>query len=199
MIKSRLRSMVKLFVEAIQPIFACCDALITAQDVASASRFQNEARRVEHLAWRRVVRRELGRGVQIEYNEVGAPIVDTANTYISVAHTTGAVAVVIADTPVGVDIELLHRGFDRVASRYLSAEELALSSDDRWLAMVWSAKEAMYKLYGRKGVDLVEELRVTAYDAAEGCIYGAMRGERSAKITVSLYDEDKIVAVATYI
>ena len=191
--------MVKLFVEAIQPIFACCDALITAQDVASASRFQNEARRVEHLAWRRVVRRELGRGVQIEYNEVGAPIVDTANTYISVAHTTGAVAVVIADTPVGVDIELLHRGFDRVASRYLSAEELALSSDDRWLAMVWSAKEAMYKLYGRKGVDLVEELRVTAYDAAEGCIYGAMRGERSAKITVSLYDEDKIVAVATYI
>ena len=199
MIKSRLRSMVKLFVEAIQPIFACCDALITAQDVASASRFQNEARRVEHLAWRRVVRRELGRGVQIEYNEVGAPIVDTPNTYISVAHTTGAVAVVIADTPVGVDIELLHRGFDRVASRYLSAEELALSSDDRWLAMVWSAKEAMYKLYGHKGVDLVEELRVTAYDAAEGCIYGAMRGERSAKITVSLYDEDKIVAVATYI
>ena len=191
--------MVKLFVEAIQPIFACCDALITAQDVASASRFQNEARRVEHLAWRRVVRRELGRGVQIEYNEVGAPIVDTANTYISVAHTTGAVAVVIADTPVGVDIESLHKGFDRVASRYLSAEELALSSDDRWLAMVWSAKEAMYKLYGRKGVDLVEELRVTAYDAAESCIYGAMRGERSAKIIVSLYDEDKIVAVATYI
>lgn len=191
--------MVKLFVEPIQSIFTCCDALITAQDVASASRFQNEARRVEHLAWRRIVRRELGRGVSIEYNGVGAPYVDTPNTHISVAHTSGAVAVAIADAPIGVDIESLHRGFERVASRYLSSNEAQLSDDERWAAMVWCAKEAMYKLYGRKGVDLIDDLRVTAYDASLGRIYGSMRDMAAAKIDITLHDEDRIVAVATYI
>jgi phosphopantetheinyl transferase len=191
--------MVKLFVEPLQSIFACCDRLITASDVASASRFQNESRRTEHLAWRRIVRRELGCDVAIDYNSVGAPIVDRANTYISASHTTGAVAVAIADVPVGVDIESLHRGFERVASRYLSHEESQLSTDERWAAMVWSAKEAMYKLYGRKGVDLVADLSLTSYDASEGCAYGAMRGLRGAKVELSIYDEDMIVAVATYI
>lgn len=191
--------MVRLFVEPIQSIFACCDALITASDVASASRFQNESRRAEHLAWRRIVRRELGRGVLIEYNAVGAPFVDVADIHISVAHTSGAVAVAIADCPVGVDIESLHRGFERVASRYISSLEAQLSDDEHWAAMVWSAKEAMYKLYGRKGVDLINDLRVTGYDATTCRIYGSMLGMDDAKIDISLHEGDRIVAVATYI
>ena len=101
--------MVKLVVEAIPPVYLCCDTLITASDVASASRFQNDSRRREHLAWRRVVRSELGRGVVIDYNEVGAPVVDTPNTHISVAHCAQSVAVAIANEPVGVDIEALDR------------------------------------------------------------------------------------------
>ena len=53
--------MVRLFVESVPPVYLCCDTLLTAADIASAVRFQNEARRNEHLAWRRIVRRELGR------------------------------------------------------------------------------------------------------------------------------------------
>ena len=58
--------MVKLIIEPVPPVYLCCDALITASDVASASRFQNDSRRREHLAWRRIVRNELGRRVVIE-------------------------------------------------------------------------------------------------------------------------------------
>ena len=76
--------MTKIFVETIPTIFTCCDTLLVAEDVASAARFQNERRRCEHLAWRRIVRRELGRDVHISYNEVGAPKVDKDNIYISV-------------------------------------------------------------------------------------------------------------------
>ena len=68
--------MVRLFVESVPPVYLCCDTLLTAADIASAARFQNDARRNEHLAWRRIVRRELGRDVVIDYNEVGAPIVN---------------------------------------------------------------------------------------------------------------------------
>ena len=74
--------MVRLFVEALPALYACCDVLVRPQDVASAARFQNDKRRREHLAWRRIVRRELGREVVIDYNDVGAPKVDTPNIYI---------------------------------------------------------------------------------------------------------------------
>ena len=139
----------KLIVETIPWAYACCDANISAEDVASASRFQNERRRAEHLAWRRIVRRELGRKVSISYNEVGAPVVDTPNTYISVAHGAGCVVVAISDRPIGVDVESQERDFSHAVSRYMSDEEMVLSVEQNWPAKVWTAKEALYKLYGK--------------------------------------------------
>lgn len=190
--------MVNLVVEPITPIFACCDALLTAEDIASASRFQRESRRVEHLSWRRIVRRELGRGVHIAYNDVGAPVVDIPNIYISVAHTSERwVAVAIADSRVGVDIECVERGFERVTSRYMSSSELLLSNHNHWSAMVWSAKEAVYKLGGRRGVDLVEDMRVVEYDSHQ-CVARVAFGEGDmASVKLSFVDDKYVVAVAT--
>ena len=190
--------MVNLFVEPISPIFACCDALIVAEDVASASRFQREARRSEHLSWRRIVRRELGRGVSISYNDVGAPVVDSPNIYISIAHAKERmVAVAIADEVVGVDIESMDRDFERVASRYMSAEEQQLSCDDVWYAMVWSAKEAMYKLCGRRGVDLTADMHIVSYDEALGQAVG-MVDDRRVKLDIKIIDNSYVAVVATY-
>lgn len=190
--------MVNLFVEALPPVYLCCDALIAAEDVVSAMRFQNEKRRREHLAWRRIVRRELGAKVHIDYNNVGAPVVDSEGRWISVAHGGESVAVAIADTPVGVDIESLTRNFDRVAPRYMTAAELALSQDERWSCFVWCAKEAMYKLYGRRGVELRGELRVEIFDSESMTIYGGMVDMAQAMVKISLYDDDIVVAVATF-
>ena len=190
--------MVKLIVEAVPPVYLCCDALITAADVASASRFQNDCRRREHLAWRRVVRQELGRTVVIDYNEVGAPVVDTPDTYISISHGGGMVAVAIADEPVGVDIEALDRNFDRVVSRYMSAAEVALSSDKDWAARVWAAKEAIYKLYGKREVDLVEDMRITACDTESMTLTAEVRDTKDIVVETKIMESRVVVAIATY-
>ena len=42
--------MVNLFLEALPAVYLCCDALIAAEDVASAMRFQNES--VAGSIWR---------------------------------------------------------------------------------------------------------------------------------------------------
>ena len=190
--------MVRLVVEAVPPVYLCCDALITAADVASASRFQNDSRRREHLAWRRIVRRELGRGVAIEYNEVGAPVVDRPDTYISVSHGGGMVAVAIADEPVGVDIEAIDRNFERVMSRYMSAEEMALSSDKDWAARVWAAKEAIYKLYGKREVDLIEDMRITACDTQSMTLTADVRDIKGIVVETKIIESSVVVATATY-
>ena len=188
----------KVIVERIPWAYACCDTLITAEDVASASRFQNERRRSEHLAWRRVVRRELGRGISISYNEVGAPEVDTPNTHISVAHGAGCVAVAISDQRVGIDIESRERDFARASSRYMSEHEAQLSTKDWWPAAVWTAKEALYKLFGRRGVELRDELKIVAYNADNKQITAQLPDNIMAIVDIELYDESIIVATAYF-
>lgn len=189
--------MVQLFVETIPPVYACCDVLVTAADVASAARFQNEARRREHLAWRRIVRRELGRNVVIDYNAVGAPTVDIPNRHISVAHCRTSVAVAIADECVGVDIESLDRDFERAKARFMSSTEAALANHDNWAAMVWTAKEAIYKLYGRREVDLIGDIHIVAYDAASQYLTAQVGEMHNIVVEMSFYDHNIVVAVAT--
>lgn len=190
--------MVKLIVEAVPPVYLCCDVLITASDVASASRFQNDKRRREHLAWRRVVRNELGRDVVIDYNEVGAPIVDTPNTYISVAHGGDSVAVAIADEPVGVDIEALDRNYERIMSRYMSPAEEALSKMEEWPAVVWTAKEAIYKLYGKREVDLTQDIRIQTFDPELMLLIAEVRDTKGIVVKAQIVENSVVVATATY-
>lgn len=190
--------MVRLIIEAIPLVYACCDRLVTAQDVASASRFQNDKRRREHLAWRRIVREELGTNVAIDYNAVGAPTVDTPNTYISVSHGADMVAVAIADEAVGVDIEAVERNFDRVKSRYMSDVESALGDNHDWAAMVWCAKEAIYKLYGRREVDLMDDIRITAYNPETMELHATVDNVDNIVVKISFVGSRAVVAVATY-
>lgn len=190
--------MVKLIVEAVPPVYLCCDTLITASDVASASRFQNDKRRREHLAWRRVVRNELGRGVVIDYNEVGAPVVDIPNTHISVAHGGERVAVAIADERVGVDIENLDRNYERVKSRFMSPAEEALSDMEEWPAMVWTAKEAIYKLYGKREVDLTEDIHIIGLNTETMTLSAEVRDTKGIVVEVRIIDNNVVVATATY-
>ena len=191
--------MVSIIVEIVPPVYLCCDTLIAAEDIASASRFQNERRRTEHLAWRRVVRREFGMDIHISYNAVGAPVVDRPNTWISVAHSNGLVAIAVADEKVGIDIEPIERDAECVKSKFMSTEEISLSDDSHWAVYVWTAKEAMYKLYGRRGVELRDGLKIEMFDSATMTMRGSLIGEtRKALVQISLREGDMVVAVATF-
>ena len=186
--------MVRLIVEEVPPLYLCCDTLLTAQDIASASRFQNERRRNEHLAWRRIVRRELGREVVIDYNDTGAPCVDTPNIYISIAHCPERVAVAIAEERIGVDIESRERNFLAAASRFMSKEERVLCHDEDWAAMVWCTKEACYKYHGKRGIDLLDDIRIEYYNPTTRRIGVRFEDSSSVEVEISLHDEKYIVA-----
>lgn len=189
--------MVNIIVERVPEIYTCCDTLITSEDVASAVRFQNERRRREHLAWRRIVRKALGRDVRISYNEIGAPVVDRANTYISVSHSSEVVAVAIAECPIGIDIESSKRDFEHAKSRFMSRSEELLSSDSNWGAYVWTAKEALYKLYGRREIELIGDLRIDSFDSEHSTMLCTLAESEKAMVEISHYAPHFVVAVAT--
>lgn len=144
----------------------------TTPDERAAAAVFAGCRRTEYLAWRAIVRRELGADVRIGYHATGAPAVDTPHTHISVAHCPGRIAVCISDRPCAVDIEPENRNFSRVAPRFLTAQERALSPDSLLPGVVWCAKETLYKLSGREGLDLLRDIRITALDIEAGRVTG---------------------------
>lgn len=134
-------------------------AWTTPGEQAEAAAFA-PARRREYLAWRAVVRRELGRDVRIGYAATGAPLLPDGEAHISVSHCPGRVAVLLAERRCAVDIESAARNFGRAVPRYLSSDERDLSADPAWYAAAWCAKEALYKYAGRLGLDLLRDLRL---------------------------------------
>ena len=163
-------------------------------DLALVEQFGSASRRCEALAWRAVVRRELGVETTIGYDEYGAPIVDIPNIYISVSHSRDRVAVLFADSVCAVDIESVERDFGRVASRYLSTEEEQMARENDLYAEMWSAKEALYKYYRKGGLDLVKDIAIKAFDADRGVLYGSILGGEDVEISVRRSD-DLVIAV----
>lgn len=96
--------------------------------------------------------------------------------HISVSHCRGSVAVLFSDRRCAVDIETLDRNFRRLASRYMTPAEAALSDDPRWPAAVWSAKETLYKYAGRRELDLLRDLSIERADLGHGIIRGRIAG-----------------------
>lgn len=83
--------------------------------------------------------------------------------HISIAHSDQwAVASVDLYNPTGIDIEKVTPRIRKVASKLLTPaeKEVVAPDDDLGLTVYWCAKEALYKLYGRKLLHFNQEIHV---------------------------------------
>ena len=143
-------------------------AWTTDEEVAQAAAFRNERRRREFLTWRAIVRRVLGCHTRIAYDELGAPSLPDGEAYVAVSHCSGRVAVCLSPNRCAVDIERADRDFSRVAARFLTPDEAALSTDPRWPGLVWCAKETLYKYARIPALDLLHDLSVERIGLPDG-------------------------------
>lgn len=112
------------------------------------TQFQDKNRRLEWLAARCSLKL-LGITEPIMYEVNRRPYVVSGTQNISISHSFPFVAVICSRTfDVGLDIESLARPFDRIYGKFLTlGESTWLNLDDDFeLALVWSAKEAFFKL-----------------------------------------------------
>lgn len=154
--------------------------VLSADEQAYYERISAEHRRREWLAWHRMIRELVGEEVTADYDAAGAPVLTGDEGMISVSHSGPWVALYYRQRPCGVDIERLDRRFDRVAARYISPGEWALQgaeSDERFRALMWSTKEAVYKYAGARGLGFLDHIRVTALDTTHALVSVSLRGE----------------------
>lgn len=184
----------RLCIECIPPLEPLA-AEAHPDDAAAAATFASQRRRREFLAWRAVVRRMVGNDVRIGYDEWGAPVIVGSPLHIGVSHSRDHVAVIVSDEPCAVDTESLSRDFSKVMRRYLSDGERALSPHPDFPAAAWCAKETLYKLYRRGGLDLLSDLRIVAVDFDRGEIRGTVLGGEPIAMRMEYRDGDMAVSV----
>lgn len=107
---------------------------------------------------------------EINYAKNGKPLL-TNGLGFSVSHSGNYAAIIINDTPCGIDIEKVSEKVDRIKHKFLNKAELddIHSSDHplRMLTIYWSAKEALYKLYGKKELIFQDQLLISPLKDAD--------------------------------
>lgn len=70
----------------------------------------------------------------------------------SISHSGDLVCVAISEEEVGIDIEriTLNRRWERLSRRILTLEEQDMCKDDKTMTVLWTKKEAVFKLQGEK-------------------------------------------------
>ncbi len=155
----------------------------TPEEIAEFEGLHHPQKQLEFLASRALVREVCKRTGWVYHglvkDEFGKPHFLRSTGYLSLTHSPTQAAVVLhPDRPVGIDLEPLREQLRRVVPRVLSEPELAHAGTDLdRLAVYWCAKEALYKLHGRKSITLRHHLFIEPFADGATEVVGWIRAD----------------------
>jgi 4'-phosphopantetheinyl transferase EntD len=135
---------------------------------------------IESLAARALVKEMLEK-MELTYGGIAkkptkAPYLPDVPYQVSISHTTQyATAILHPQMAVGIDIEQARPQLQRVAGRMFSPEELYFANENlTYLALLWSAKETLYKLYAERELHFTRDMRILPFDLNEKAFEGLL-------------------------
>lgn len=139
----------------------------------------HERRAVEWAASRYLLKTMLGRAVPFECiaDEYGKPFIPDDSRHVSISHSWGMAMIGLSDGPLGIDIQRESAKIEKLQSKFVSRDEYPEGTDHlsiETLHLVWSAKEAMFKLFSRGKLDFKKHLRLQLPSDIDR--YGVVKG-----------------------
>jgi len=129
--------------EQLLPMIDLCDS-----DKAVYEQIGNDRRRTEWLASRVLLKVLLNRNATIGHDADGKPYLIENDDFISISHSKNMVAVMLAKSNLGIDIEQISPRTTKVRHKFLTGNELDWCKTDIEHTLVWTVKESAYKLIG---------------------------------------------------
>jgi len=143
-------------------------------------KFKLKSRQAHWLSYRLAIRELLGDDCPCDffYDEHGKLHFANLNYSLSVTHSGLYSGVIISKKHyVGIDIEKLAERINILAHKFLNEEELIRLPEEnqhKFLTVIWSAKEALYKLYGKSEVQM-EHMTIEPFEmGTDGLIVGKL-------------------------
>ena len=160
--------------------------------------------RTEWAACRKLLKAVLHtENVFVVKDTFGKPYIENSSRHISISHTHGYAAAMISDKCCGIDVHKLETRIEKIAPKFISEEEW-LSIDDNSdrlnkIHLYWSAKEAMYKFYGKKQLGFRNHMKVLPFLLQEkGILHGIIsKGSYKMDLQIEyLFEHDYLLAFA---
>lgn len=152
----------------------------------------NSKRNLHWLSTRALLRELLNTPhyIDCQIDEHGKPYLPDSPYHISFSHSFDYAAVIISrHKPVGIDIEVIREKIERIANKFLIEKEIAfINNSDRveHLYACWCAKEAIYKLHGKRNVSFKDNIRLQPFD---------YKGKKSFEASLETEQEHKTFKV----
>lgn len=102
--------------------------------------------------------------INIAKTPEGKPYIVNEDIEISISHSGVHLAVMIAETPCGVDIQYYTDKITAISRRFLRNEEseiIPMLSHKDLLHLIWSSKETAYKIYAKKQLDFLKDILIS--------------------------------------
>lgn len=108
---------------------------------------------------------ELGAKYDISYDEHGKPHFKNSSSHLSISHSNNHVAVSLHKTEAhGIDLQFLTPKIKRIKNKFLKQNEFDQLTEisTKELTILWSMKEALFKLYGKKDIFLKNNIEISS-------------------------------------
>jgi len=156
---------------------------MSPQDKKRYEIYRSTSRKMEFLSVRALLSEMLGREAKIVYNKNNKPFIKDGSHFISITHSNKLTAILISrNERVGIDLEYMRVNINAFASKFLNRREKITR---RWadrtyhLYIHWCAKEAMYKICDKEGINIVNDITIEPFTVQEsGEIRGSVKNER---------------------
>lgn len=174
---------------------------MSPEDMKRYEIFRSTSRKMEFLSVRALLAEMMDRNARIVYNKNNKPFIKDGSHFISITHSNKLTAILMSrNERVGIDLEYMRLNINAFASKFLNKREKITR---RWadrtyhLYIHWCAKEAMYKICDKEGINIVNDISIEPFEVREsGEIRGTVKNERmddQFTLYYSKYDNYTIV------
>jgi 4'-phosphopantetheinyl transferase len=115
-----------------------------------------------------------GISTEISYTDTGKPYLQNRAECISISHTHQWFCLMLSTShECGIDIEHERDALHRIAPRFMNASEMNFLEHSKYpqstLQFIWGAKEAVYKSWGKRGLEFATSMIVEPFEAKPEC------------------------------
>ncbi len=137
------------------------------EELETLDKFKNNKRKLEWLSVRLLINDFFKEKTKIYYDNFGKPFLKN-NYKIGISHSKNLIVVALSkNEEIGVDVEFISNRIKRIAHKFLhkaEIEQIDIENDLLKLHLHWCAKEALYKIYGKKELSFINNLRIEPID-----------------------------------
>lgn len=167
-------------------------SFLTSDEIERLACFSHPSRRMEFTATR-ILRHSIFGYSHIHYDTHGAPFIENEG-FISISHSKNTVAIAInPEFKIGLDLEEPRKSILELKHKFLNDREISTWDCDDYLNVtkIWSAKEALYKLAGRKKIIFKDELLLRMEN--NNWIGTIINPESTLEVNLNIFEEDNLI------